>query len=239
MISALGEESMFAGQGIMDKIVLFGGIQVVRLLSIGIGVVSTTVVLLPIMIILHYIVFRRHDLKKSILVFIYAAYLSAVFTVVGIPTVNALVVNPEFNWIPIIDIISSPADYIKNTVLNIILFVPLGFLLPAIWSKYRPFKKTLFTGLGLSFIIEILQIFSYRLTDVDDLLTNTAGTIIGYYLSRTFAEKLRLKFPDSNEMHEPISLCIVVLLIMFIVQPLISGKIWEYVLSGPLWEKIR
>ena len=211
----------------------------VRLLSIGISVVSTTVVLLPIMIILHYTVFRRHNLKKIILVFIYAAYLSAVFTVVGVPTINTLAINAEFNWIPVIDIIHSPVEYIKNTVLNIILFVPLGFLLPAIWSKYRPFKITLFTGLGVSFIIEILQIFSFRLTDVDDLLTNTAGTIMGYYLSRMFAEKLRLKFADSNEMYEPITICIVVFLIMFVVQPLISSEIWEYVLSSSLWEKIR
>lgn len=211
----------------------------VRLLSIGIGVVSTMVVLLPIMIILHYTVFRRHNLKKMILVFIYAAYLSAVFTAVGIPTINALAINAEFNWIPVIDIINSPTEYIKNTVLNIILFVPLGFLLPAIWSKYRPFKITFFIGLGLTFIIEILQIFSYRLTDVDDLLTNTAGTIIGYYLSRMFAEKLRLKLPNSNEKYEPIALCVVVFLIMFVIQPLISSGIWEYVLSSSLWEKIR
>lgn len=223
----------------MEKIVLFGGIQMVRLLSIGIGVVSTMVVLLPIMIILHYTVFRRHNLKKMILVFIYAAYLSAVFTVVGIPTINTLAVNAEFNWIPVIDIINSPAEYIKNTVLNIILFVPLGFMLPAIWHKYRPFKITFFTGLGLSFIIEILQIFSNRLTDIDDLLTNTAGTIIGYYLSRMFTEKLRLNLPKSNEKYEPIAICTVVFLIMFVVQPFISNVIWEYVLSTPLWEKIR
>lgn len=211
----------------------------VRLLSIGIGVVSAMVVLLPIMFVLHYSVFGRHNFKKTIFIFIYAAYLSAVFTAVGIPTINTLVVNAEFNWIPVIDIINSPTEYIKNTVLNIILFVPLGFLLPAIWSKYRPFKITFFTGLGLSFIIEILQIFSYRLTDVDDLLTNTAGTIIGHYLSSVFSEKLRLKLPDSDEKYEPICLCVVVFLIMFVIQSFISGKIWEYVLSGPIWERIR
>lgn len=83
----------------------------VRLLSIGIGVVSTMVVLLPTMIILHNTVFRCHNLKKTIFVFIFAAYLSAVFTVVGIPTVNTLTVNVEFNWIPVIDIINSPAEY--------------------------------------------------------------------------------------------------------------------------------
>lgn len=211
----------------------------VRLLSIGIGVVSTTIVLLPVMVLLHYTIFRRNSLKKTVFVFIYAVYLSAVFTVVGIPTINTLMVHAEFNWIPVIDIINSPAEYIKNTVLNIILFVPFGFLLPSIWKRYRTFKKTFWAGLGLSFLIEVLQIFTYRLTDIDDLITNSVGTIIGFFLSNMFAKKLRMKLSNTDEKYEPIIISTVVFLIMFGIQPLISGRIWEYVLSGPIWEKIR
>lgn len=211
----------------------------VRLLSIGIGIVSTMVILLPVMIILRYTVFRQHSLKKTILVLIYASYLSATFTAVGIPNLNTLAVNAEFNLIPIIDIINSPAEYIKNTVLNIILFVPLGFILPVIWNKYRTLKNTFFAGMGLSILIEFLQIFSYRLTDIDDLLTNVAGTIMGYFLSRVLAEKFWLQLSDSDEKYEPIIICAVVFLIMFVVQPFISGGIWEYVLSSPIWERIR
>ena len=211
----------------------------VRLLSIGIGVVSTMVVLLPVMLILHYTIFKRYSLKKTIFIFIYAVYLSAVFTVVGIPTINALMVHVEFNWIPVIDIVNSPLEYIKNTVLNIILFVPLGFLLPTIWKQYRALKKTFLAGLGLSFMIEILQIFTYRLTDIDDLITNSVGTVIGFFLSSVFAEKLRLKLPDADEKHGPIIICIIVFLIMFGVQPLISSGIWDFVLSSTIWEKIR
>ena len=211
----------------------------VRLLSIGIGVVSTMVVLLPVMLILHYTIFKRYSLKKTIFIFIYAVYLSAVFTVVGIPTINTLMVHAEFNWIPVIDIVNSPLEYIKNTVLNIILFVPLGFLLPTIWKQYRALKKTFLAGLGLSFMIEILQIFTYRLTDIDDLITNSVGTVIGFFLSSVFAEKLRLKLPGTDEKYEPIIICIIVFLIMFCVQPLISSGIWDFVLSSTIWEKIR
>ena len=210
----------------------------VRLLSICIGVISTMVVLLPVMIILHYTIFKRYSLTKTIFIFIYAVYLSAVFTVVGVPTINALMVHAEFNWIPVIDIVDSPLEYIKNTVLNIILFVPLGFLLPIIWNQYRTLRKTFLAGLGLSFMIEILQIFTYRLTDIDDLITNSAGAMIGFFLSSVFAEKLRLKLPGTDEKYEPIIICIIVFLIMFCVQPLISNGIWEYVLSSSIWEKI-
>ena len=211
----------------------------VRLLSIGIGAVSTMIVLLPIMLILRYTIFKQYSFKKVSLVFVYAVYLSAVFTAVGIPTINGLIINIEFNWVPFVDIVNSPVEYIKNTVLNILLFVPLGFLLPTVWNEYRSSKKTLITGLGISLIIEILQIFTFRLTDVDDLITNTVGTILGYYLYSRFSERMHLKLPESNKKYEPFIVFIIILLIMFSIQPLISGVMWEYVLSSQIWESIR
>lgn len=211
----------------------------VRLLSIGIGAVSTIIVLLPIMLILRYTIFKQYSFKEVALVFVYAVYLSAVFTVVGIPTVNGLIVNIEFNWVPFVDIVSSPAEYVKNTVLNILLFVPLGFLLPTVWNEYRSAKKTLLTGLGTSLVIEILQIFTFRLTDVDDLVTNTVGAYLGYYLYSRFSEKLHLKLTEFNEKYEPFIVFIIILLVMFTIQPLISGVMWKYVLSSQIWEIIR
>ena len=211
----------------------------VRLLSIGIDTVSAIIVLLPIMFIFCFTVFKQYSLKKVTLVFVYSVYLSAVFSAVGIPTINGLIVDIEFNFIPLIDVINSPVSYLKNTILNILLFVPLGFLLPTIWNEYRSSKKTLFTGLGISFIIEILQIFTFRLTDVDDLITNTVGTILGYYLYSRFSERLHLKLPESNKKYESFIIFIIIWLIMFSIQPLIYGVMWEYILSSQIWESIR
>ena len=215
----------------------------VRLLSICIDTVSTAVVLLPVMVLLYCTLFRQYRLKTKILVFIFAAYLSAVFTTVGIPAVNTLTFNVEFNWIPLIDIVNSPLEYVKNTVLNILLFVPLGFLLPAIWEEYASLKKVFLVGLGLSLIIEILQLFTFRLTDIDDLLTNTAGAILGYNLLNLFYKKFPKKSPKqmqtSGKKYEPFMVCGIVFLLMFTVQPLISDTLWERVLSSSLWERIR
>ncbi|MCH5257795.1 MAG: VanZ family protein [Lachnospiraceae bacterium] len=210
-----------------------------RLLFIGIDTVSAIIVLLPIMLIFRFTVFKQYSFKKVTLVFVYAVYLSAVFSAVGIPTINGLIVDIEFNFIPLIDVINSPVSYLKNTILNFLLFVPLGFLLPTIWNEYRSAKKTLFTGLGISLIIEILQIFTFRLTDIDDLITNTAGTILGYYLYSRFSERLHLKLPETNKKYEAFIVFIIVLLIMFSIQPLIYGVMWEYIFSSPIWESIR
>ena len=191
------------------------------------------------MLILRYTVFKQYSFKKVTLVFVYAVYLSAVFSAVGIPTINGLIVDIGLNFIPLIDIINSPISYLKNTILNILLFVPLGFLLPTIWNEYRSAKKTLIAGFGISLIIEIIQIFTFRLTDVDDLITNTVGTILGYYLYSRFSERLHLKLPELNKKYEPFIVFIIILLIMFSIQPLIYGVMWEYILSSQMWESIR
>ena len=215
----------------------------VRLLSICIDTVSTAFVLLPVMVILFYTLFRQYRLRKKILIFTYAAYLSVVFTAVGIPAINTLTFNAEFNWIPIIDIINSPLEYMKNTVLNILLFVPLGILLSAIWEEYASLKKVFLIGLGFSLMIEILQIFTFRLTDIDDLLTNTVGAILGYGLLNLYYKKFPKKSSKQvqtlGKKYEPFLVCGIVFLIMFTVQSLISGALWEYVLSSSLWERIR
>ena len=88
----------------------------VRLLSIGIDAISTILVLLPIMIILRYTVFKRYTKISFLLVLIYAIYLSAVFSVVGIPALNSIIVNGEFNLIPLVDIPNRPREYVINTV---------------------------------------------------------------------------------------------------------------------------
>lgn len=68
-----------------------------------------------------------------------------------------------------------------NVLLNIAMFMPLGFLLPAIKDWFRKWYLMLITGFGTSFFIEIIQYITMRgLFDVDDLFTNTTGAMLGY-----------------------------------------------------------
>lgn len=71
---------------------------------------------------------------------------------------------------------------------NILLFLPLGFLLPVLFSKIS-FKKIVVIGFIVSFTIEILQFllgqfigYNYRSFDIDDLIMNTLGTSCGLLL---------------------------------------------------------
>lgn len=75
--------------------------------------------------------------------------------------------------------------FIYPVVGNMVWFIPLGMLLPLIkssWTKALPFCLA---GLCLSLTIEICQwIFGSGISDVDDLLLNTLGTLAGYLLYR-------------------------------------------------------
>lgn len=63
---------------------------------------------------------------------------------------------------------------------NVVIFVPFGFFMPMA-SKYRSFFATLFYSFGLSLCVETFQLVTrVGSFDVDDLLLNTIGGVVGY-----------------------------------------------------------
>lgn len=64
---------------------------------------------------------------------------------------------------------------------NIGIFVPAGFLPALLWRRPR-WWKSLLAGFCASCTIEFIQFFIGRSTDVDDVLLNTAGALLGYWL---------------------------------------------------------
>ena len=67
-----------------------------------------------------------------------------------------------------------------NLAGNILIFVPYGFFI-SVASRERGFFKTLFFSMGLSLCVEIIQLFTrVGSFDVDDILLNTIGGVLGY-----------------------------------------------------------
>ena len=82
---------------------------------------------------------------------------------------------------------SSDADLLRHAVINlggnVAMFVPLGFLLPTASVKKRTFFRTFFTALGLIAVVEALQLFTLLGScDIDDLILNAIGVVLGYGL---------------------------------------------------------
>ena len=72
---------------------------------------------------------------------------------------------------------------IANVLLNVAMFVPLGFLLPLLWKLCRKWYVAIPSGFGFSLAIELIQLLTRRgVCDVDDLFCNTLGAVIGYFL---------------------------------------------------------
>lgn len=80
-------------------------------------------------------------------------------------------------------------SFIKDTVLNIVGFIPFGFFFVIYLdrvmslSRYRSSLWTLLAGSGISLIIELLQVYMpVRSSSLPDLITNITGTFIGVLL---------------------------------------------------------
>lgn len=67
-----------------------------------------------------------------------------------------------------------------NIIGNILMFIPVGIVWPLCFKKLDNIWKTVFAGVGLSLFIELSQLpFYQRNTDIDDLILNTTGVLMG------------------------------------------------------------
>ena len=70
---------------------------------------------------------------------------------------------------------------IVNLLGNLLIFTPMGFLLPLLAKRFRRVWPILFVGFCSSLVVETIQfIFRVGSSDVDDLILNTAGAGLGY-----------------------------------------------------------
>ena len=81
--------------------------------------------------------------------------------------------------------------------LNVLLFIPLGYLVPSITARMNRWWKVLLLGFGFSLLIETVQLITkLGWFDASDLLHNTLGAMIGYWIyCRWLREK---KNADNN-----------------------------------------
>lgn len=70
--------------------------------------------------------------------------------------------------------------------LNCFLFIPYGFFVFTVFDKKRRacWEKAILIGFCSSFFIEFIQSFTGRFPEVDDLIANTAGFLVGYVVAQ-------------------------------------------------------
>lgn len=69
--------------------------------------------------------------------------------------------------------------FYNNIIGNILLFVPFGFGLALLWEQKGSFIKMALVSILLPVLIECVQLFIGRQVDIDDILLNFLGSILG------------------------------------------------------------
>lgn len=179
------------------------------------------VFLVPVLMICNFVLF--HNWKRTVAYLFFGSYLLYVLCLVGFPNFQYHPFEMNLNYIPFRDMAHAQV----TTVLNVIMFLPLGFLLPLLWDDFRSFKNTLTFSFLASLTIEMSQLFTYRATDIDDLITNTLGGCIGFCVAKLFIKRRRNTDALQKQRMELAVLLGCCLVIMFFFQPILSTVFYE------------
>lgn len=175
---------------------------------------------LPLVLIYLFIFDRERAKRRWGWMALLTLYLNAMYIVIGVPGVQYIVWDPTLNLIPFQDFSTSN---IMGMVLNMVMFAPLGFLLPAYFERYRHWGRTLAAGFLTSLTVELVQLFTFRATDVDDLIMNTLGTFVGFLLAKLIFRHRTALYRGKKDWLELIVVnAIILLVIVFVRYPLME-----------------
>lgn len=157
--------------------------------------------------------YKSISIKREIIFNAFIIYCIAVIVVISpdfrVIGMGMTSIHPSINLVPFVDIINgfqhSPFSFafklkllLRNLLGNLVLLLPLSVFLPMLWSKFRCFKKTILTGVTVSLTIELVQLmFSFfgisgRIADIDDLILNSIGVLIGYFIYNKIMARFNL-----------------------------------------------
>lgn len=133
-----------------------------------------------------YIDHPRSTNRKMLLLFgVYFCIVAYVTIFMRIGSVDSSILTTPFDDLQQAFIQRDP-EVAQHFFLNVAMFVPFGYLIPATNPKYlRKWSFAMMGGLVASTVIEGCQmLFQLGQSDVDDIIANTLGAVIGYALVR-------------------------------------------------------
>jgi Glycopeptide antibiotics resistance protein len=81
----------------------------------------------------------------------------------------------SFNYVPFTN------ESLEMILLNVLMMIPMGILLPMVFIRMNSWKKMLWAAVLIPMLIEIVQmLFVGRCADIDDIMTNFVGCMVGY-----------------------------------------------------------
>ena len=146
----------------------------------------TLVVLLSIFIIMRVTIYLKGERKRVVLheeifIVLFITYLLVLFRLVTGQDVSAL---NSTNFIPFREILRydvGTSNFNKQVIGNILLFIPFGYFVSGYCKINKLGTISLVTFLS-SLVIEVVQHFIGRSFDVDDIILNVVGGVIGFLI---------------------------------------------------------
>ncbi len=132
----------------------------------------------------------------------FALYIICVFNVTGAGTVYEATHYWPYRWLNLNLIPFSNEIDPVGYVLNVVMLMPFGFLVPLIWKSCASLGRVSLAGLSFSLLIELSQTLSFRGTDVDDLIMNTLGAAVGFGFYKIWNMVTRGKLQQSGNLRE-------------------------------------
>lgn len=121
---------------------------------------------------------------EEILKFFFLIYILCLFQIVTFEDQLLVIGNDNFNLIPFREIFRynfGSRLFFKNVIGNLVMFVPYGFF-ASYFTKSKNWKISFFLILFASLSIEFTQLAIGRVFDIDDVLLNVGGGMIGYLI---------------------------------------------------------
>lgn len=113
--------------------------------------------------------------------------------------------RPRFSLVPFASIVqlateTSAAVAVRNLLGNVVLFVPFGILLPLLFRRLHRPQAALWRFAALSLTIELAQLVTRaRSVDVDDVILNTVGAMLGWSAWRV-GQVLAARWPAARTL---------------------------------------
>ena len=157
-------------------------------------------IILFVMILLFvYVKFnKRKRIEESVILFGFCIYLVYLLEIVIFPIMLDFP-SPDYtltiNLVPF-NTINEMAHYdfsifLRQIIGNIIILVPFGFFMPMIFKKFMTILPMITLGVLTSIgieciqgIIDVLTQYDNRTIDIDDIILNVLGTLIGFLIFR-------------------------------------------------------
>ena len=194
-------------------------------INLLIDAIITVILVAPVIWGWQKLFHKDMGIKHRWLMVLFGCFIAEIFAITGIPSIWRMSADLSVNLVPFDALSTSPVQY----CLNIILFLPIGIIAPLIWKQLGHLKNVILLGGGLSFFIEFMQMFNFRATDVDDLIANTAGAVLGFVLVKVIAGKRISREENVNrkEGREALTLCMLIFMINFTIQPILFNLVWS------------